>query len=415
MKNKKLIAAFLSVSMLMALGGCDKSESKKTDDTEESETTETTAEDTEPTETTETEESSEETGETEKTEDTEEPEESTKGTYYGNYAGDESKFSDTYDDLRYFATKLNESNGDLLYGFGRNDTSEDYYDPVWEYVLLVYDGNEVLAYHDTDGNIEQVEQIFYGYAQEEWKPEEFLFEYEDFMEYPFLDDFPGFIDVYVNEIVDPKTIDDVLPDGGYGGQVRGFSADMKYMYCQIGPEKTINKTKEECLDLKVGDKVKLDGEEMEVTSIEFREDEESGWANCYIITLGVIDEGGYFVAVHVDENGAADDMSIFSAFGNPTFSYYKLCKVPIAEDAEIYFKVYLNGQYKEDTTIKGSELSDYLNKWIDVCPSLTRYENGGVKVNGSSEIGYGIIDGMSDPARIENGELVYFNLMIWDW
>ncbi len=416
MKNKKLIAAFLSVSMLVALGGCSKSESKKPDETEESETTETTAEETETTETEKTKESSKETEKTEEPEDAEEPEESTKDTYYGGYVGKESEFSKIYTEFRDFATKLNESNADLLYGFGSNSASDNMYDMQWEYVLLVYDGNEVMAYHDIDGNIEQVEQEYYGYSEEEWKPEDFLFEYEDFMEYPFLDDFPDFVDGYTNEKVDPKTIDDVLPDGGYGGHVKGFSADMKYIYAQIGPERTINKTMEECINLKVGDKVKLDGEEMEVTNVENRGEDDSAWFDGYVVTLGEIDYGGYFIFINVDENGDPTEMSIFDAFGNPTFSYYKLCKVPIAEDAEIKFEVYMNGEYKEDKTIKGSELPDDLSKWADICPSLTSFDDGGLKVNGYTQIGYDITeDGMSDPARIENGELVYFHLMIWDW
>lgn len=418
MKNKKLIAAFLSLSMLLALGGCGESESKKPDDTEESETTETTTEDTEATETTETKESSKETEKTEKTEepeDTEEPEESTKGTYYSGYAGDESEFSKIYTEFREYATTLNESNGDLLYGFGNNSASDNIYDMKWEYVLLVYDGNEVMAFRDNDGKVEQVEQEYYGYSEEEWEPEKFLFEYEDFMKFPFLDNFPDMVDPYNNEILDPKTMEDVLPDGGYGGWINGFSADMTYLYCQIGPERTLNKTMDECLNLKEGDKVKLDGEEMEVTFAEFREDDGSSWEGCYYIILGEIDYGGYFVMVQVDENGNAKDMSIFDSFANPTYSYHKLSKVPIAEDAEIHFLVYNGGEYKEDTTFKGSELSDHLSKWIDVCPSLTRFEDGGIKVNGYTQIGYDITDGMTDPVLIENGEIVCLKFMIWDW
>ena len=409
MKNKKLIAAFLSVSMLLALGGCNKSEVKETDAEEEEETTEQVTEETETTEI------SKETEKTEETEDTE-PEESTEGTYYGNYAGDESEFSKIYTELRNYATELNESNGGLLYGFGSNTVSETTYDLIWEYVLLTYDGNQLTAYHDIDGKIEPVELQEYGYLAGEWEPKKFLFEYEDFMEYPFLDDFSNFVDEYFHSEVDPRNIDAVLDDGGYGGWLRGFSGDMKYAYCQFGPESTIDKSMEECLNLKEGDKVKVDGEEFEVSAVEFQEEEGVFLSGCYVISLGEIDYGGYFVGISVDDNGNAENMSIFDCFGNPTYSYHRLSKVPIAEDAEINVSVYLNGGYADESTITGSELHDYLSDWIDVCPTLTKFEDGGVKINGSTEIGYGINeDHMVDSVRIENGEIVHMTFMIWNW
>jgi len=397
MKNKKLIATFLCISMLMALGGCDKSEAKKTEEAEESKTSETA-----PVET-ETKETPKETEKTEEPEDTEEPEGS------GNETGNDNDLSMIYSDFREFATALNDINGDLLYGFGKN--SADLYDMQWEYVLLVYSDNEVLAYRDNNGIVESVEQDYFGYNEEEWAPETFLFEYEDFMQFPFLEDFPNLADG--EKMVDPKTIDAILPDGGYGGQLLGFSSDMKYFYGLIGPERTIDKTMEECIDLKAGDKVKLDGSEMEVASVEYSEDDNSQWKG-YVITLGEIDYGGFLVFIGVDDNGDPNGMLILDSFANPTFSYYKLCKVPIAEDAEISVEVNIDGEYKDITTVKGSELSDYMSKWIDGCPALTKFEDGGVKVNGYTMVGFGIQDGWTgDPARIENGELVYFDLMLW--
>ena len=405
MKIKKLTAAILCLFVLSLFCGCDKSETKETKDTTEDTTTEEIIE------------STEETEITESSSDTEIPEETEeykyiKAPFYDNYVGDESKFSDIYSEFREYATALHEEDDSLLFGYGHNTAGE----LMWENVLLTYDGTTVRAYRDNDGKVEEVEQEYYGYDVENWKPEKFLMPYDVFMDFPSLDNF-AFFDDEVMTTMDANTIFDPLEDGEYGGWYYAFSSDMKYIYCSVGIATKIDKTPEECLNLKVGDKVKLDGETIEVTAV-MDDTEEMFSAGKFTAILGDIDAGGYFIVVHTDDTGAADKVAILGCFADPSYSMMTLKKVPIADDADIKVSVYLDPYSAEGEssieTIKGSELKEYVSDWLERSSEAVVYEDGGIGINGSKILGFGFTEeGMPDPVIIKDGEIVYMALSIY--
>ena len=358
MKFRKLTAAVLCLFILSLFCGCDKSNATETKDTTEDTTTEEVV-----TTTTETE-------ITESSSDTEIPEETEENEYikepfYNNYAGDESEFSEIYSEFREYATALHEEDDSLLFGYGYNTAGEI----IWENVLLTYDGTTVRAYRDNDGKVEEVEQEYYGYNEDEWKPETFLMPYDVFMDFPCLDSFPEFNDGGMNpsRTMDANTIFDPLEDGEYGGWYYAFSSDMKYIYCSVGIATTINKTPEECLNLKEGDEVKIGDETLEVTSVYDGSEDIFSQGN-FTAVLGNSDEGGYFVVVHTDDTGAAEKAAVFSCFGNPSYSTMNLKKVPIADDAQLKISVYLDpyslGGESSIETIKGSELKEYVSDFL---------------------------------------------------
>ncbi|MBO7452816.1 MAG: hypothetical protein J6U54_20995 [Clostridiales bacterium] len=408
MKFRKLTAAVLCLFILSLFCGCDKSNATETKDTTEDTTTEEVV-----TTTTETE-------ITESSSDTEIPEETEENEYikepfYNNYAGDESEFSEIYSEFREYATALHEEDDSLLFGYGYNTAGEI----IWENVLLTYDGTTVRAYRDNDGKVEEVEQEYYGYNEDEWKPETFLMPYDVFMDFPCLDSFPEFNDGGMNpsRTMDANTIFDPLEDGEYGGWYYAFSSDMKYIYCSVGIATTINKTPEECLNLKEGDEVKIGDETLEVTSVYDGSEDIFSQGN-FTAVLGNIDEGGYFVVVHTDDTGAAEKAAVFSCFGNPSYSTMNLKKVPIADDAQLKISVYLDpyslGGESSIETIKGSELKEYVSDWLERSSGAVVYEDGGIGINGSATLGFGVDeDGMPESVVIKDGEIVYMALSIY--
>ena len=58
-----------------------------------------------------------------------------------------------------------------------------------------------------------------------------------------------------------------LKDGKYVGDLYGFSKDCSYAYLNIGRMPDVSISEEECLNLEVGDTVKLDDVSFEVTDV----------------------------------------------------------------------------------------------------------------------------------------------------
>ena len=405
MKKLRMIASVVCLAMLVSFAGCNKTEGEKTDKTEAS----TAVSVTEKTE--EAEESEKmEPDKTEPTGDVPEPtsaETSGKPDYFTNYAGDESRFSELYDEFRSFATALNSENPDNLYGIVQNSVGGDM---NWEYAFLVYDGTNVKAYHEEGEDLAETELSFYGYGDEGMKPESFLLPYDKFMEIPFLVDF-SFLSEYGGSLKDTD-MDVILPDGGYCGNVFGFSSDMKYLYSRFGQVLKPDLTPEECLNLKVGDKVKLNGEEYEVTRAEIQEDYKPFPGN-YVLDLGDTDNGGYFLAVKLDDNGQAECYSVYTCFGYTAYDMGKLARIEIADDADIELYVFNGYTDFEQIHIKGSELKEKCDFWLTVSPDAVVYENGGIGLNSAFYMGMNVDEsGQALPVQIKDGKIVYMNFAI---
>lgn len=371
-RNTKWMSLVLSVALLLSATACSQKESPA-----ETEKSDATVEETEVVDTTE--ETTEETTEATETEVEEtEAEETEPEVEVDDRA---ARANEWYTMLRAKATELHEADSSMVFGFVdvySNDTAV--------FKLATYSDSEGLKFYAvTDGEVQ--EAVYMGSIEEDTKPSDFLMPYEQFM------DFPGFYDfTFVGRdsgAFDMSSYEKTLADGYYSGQIFGFSKDCTYAYMKVGHMPKVNLSAEECLNLNVGDTVKLDGVSMEVSGVDY----DLNYEGQTRITLGDIDNGGMFITIDTDDDGNVSNFLVLSAFGYTAIEDPHLVKVPVSAEAIIEI---------DDSLIAPSEVQKYLSDNAVTSLLYAEYSEGGFAFY------TGVYTGLDlRPLKIENGEITY--------
>ena len=419
MKHKKIFTSIVAMTIiLITLCGCIKAEKNR--ETEAEQATTVGSSDMKETDFSDETESSE-TSEMESSENTESSEETseTLGDYEETETEKERKdhLNDLYAQYREYATSIQENSDgkELLYGYSYDRNIDDY-------VLLVYDLEKGLTtYYDNEGEIVEtcyeMSEYDYHYGDEAYK---YLLGYSDFMDIPFLNDFPDTEGNFSN-------YGEAIEDGYYGGCVYGFSKNSEAMYCSIGPVTKLDLTVDECMELKKGDKVLIYGEEEEVKFTKYLEEDIfkfiKGDYLIYFVKHAVYRDFdyGYAIAVHMDKQGNATDYDVYDYRCADNFPYYHtfyfeydepiFTKVPIAADCEIELDICTEGYtYTGETiSIKRKDLEEYIEKckFVYLVDNGVAYEDDGYRFYYDLRC-WGEEKEKKPPLLIENGEIVYF-------
>lgn len=383
-RNTRWMSMALSLALLFTMTACDQKESpaetKKTDATAET-TVETTTEAT----TAATEETELEETESEETETTEDEEvvditETTEG------ASRAEKTNEWFTLLRAKAEELHGNNDSMFFGYVNVYTVDE------TFVLITYSEADGYKYYDVkDGEVEEIEYSFHDFDIENAKAEDFLMPYEQFM------DFPGFINFTNINFKTPDALDmsiyeKTLKDGLYAGDLYGFSKDCSYAYLNIGRMPDVNLSAEECLNLNVGDTVKLDDVSFEVTDV-VKDLEYPGQTR---ITLGDSDNGGKFIAIDTYDDGTVARFTVLNMWGYPDSENVHLVKVPVAENAIIEFGDALYASFDLQAGLSENAATD---------DSYNEYTDGGFAFYVGLNVGLGY-----NQVSVVNGEIAFISL-----
>ncbi len=361
-KSKRIIAfALLSSFLLTSVAGCD---DKIIDTTLESQAGEITSETTE-------------------TEETEEIYE----------VGEGLSESELYDKYRDIAKQIYINDGkDYLYGFGK-EYLNGYVCENSEYALFIFDDNDnLIEYKYQDGKISK-------YTPSEMYDVDHLLTFDQFFHLPCLLDQYS---IHADELM-IDTYNSVLCDGKYTGTVIGLSADMDYAVALVGQVYAFTLTKNECLFLKKGDKIKVDGDLHDYVVVTDVED--------YGENIRIeVDDYCWFI---FDKNDTENEREyILTKFEHPYYTdSYSFVMIPISKDCkfDLYF---VHGDVNGKTVIFDEEglgfeeAKDKISHNSDIVSDdgqiiIKAYENGGFEMIGS----------IVKPIEIKDGEITYINLI----
>ena len=370
MRNNKRIFAcvLLSSFLLVTIGGCDLKNTGSASETSESEEEQETLETSDSVETVTSEEIYESVGEV-------------------------LSESDLYDKYRDIAKQIYINDGkDYLYGFGK-EYLNGYVCENSEYALFVFDENDnLMEFKYRDGNIIK-------YTPSEMYDVDHLLTFDQFYRLPCL---LNQYSIHADELM-IDTFSSVLSDGKYTGTVIGISADMDYLIALVGQVYAFTLTKNECLYLKKGDKIEVDGDVHDY------------------VTVTDVDDYGETIRIEVedycwfmfDKNDTEDEREyVLTKFETPYYTdSYSFVMIPISPECkfDLYF---VHGDVNGEKKIVSEEgvgcddakkiiayNSDIVNDSEQII--INSYENGGFEMIGS----------VSRPLEIKDGEVTYINLI----
>ena len=318
--------------------------------------------------------------------ETEEPETSEESEEIYEAVGEGLTESELYDIYRDIAKQIYINDGkDYLYGFGK-EYLNGYVCENSEYALFIFDDNDnLIEYKYQDENIIK-------YTPSEMYDVEHLLTYDQFLHLPCLLDQPMI-----------ETYNSVIGDGKYTGTVIGFSADMDYAIALVGQIYAFTLSKDQCLLLKKGDHIEVDGD-----------------AHDYVVVTDV-DDYGEEIRIEVDDycwfmfdkdDEEYEREYVLTKFEHPYYTdSYSFVMIPISQDCE--FDLYIvhgdvdgcslicseNAIGTADAKEIIVENSDIVNDSEEMI--IRSYENGGYETIGS----------IVKPLEIKDGVATYISFI----
>lgn len=273
--------------------------------------------------------------ETESTEPSEKPTEASEETepdISSDVIG-EGYGPDRYTAYRDFATELKEEDDDLLFNYMENYSFDD----IYRFDLTTYcpETGEVSVYYCSDDGFMHL-QITYVIDESSREDALIAFNsYEDFMKLPFM-----------TARVPADLITDSVPDGFYFGDVLAVNEDLDTFFISLSEPVIL--TEEEFLNLKVGDKIRVDLVGLEYVTVESVDESKTDWGR---VRFNSTSDSGYDYCINISKCSYTPDETDYYLYGvndYPVTINEKYIAMPIADNCMIDDTNYLAGAYIED-------------------------------------------------------------------